>query len=255
MRKRDFAHFIPDELYLKIIYKRTMKKSLNLNNPKTFTEKIQWLKLHDRKPEYTVMVDKYAVKKWVADRIGEQYIIPTLGVWKHFDDIDFDKLPEQFVLKCTHDSGGLVIVTDKKKLDKDSAKRKLEKSLKRNYYWDGREWPYKNVPPQIIAEKYMTDEVEDFCLDGGCSQMQKVEKCLTDYKFFCFNGIPKIAYISKDHAENPTTDFFDMDYNRLPIRMRDPNSDTAPRKPECFEQMKELAEVLSKGIPHLRVDF
>ena len=142
----------------------------NLRNPKTFNEKLQWLKIYDRKSEYTVMVDKYAAKQYVADRIGEQYIIPTLGVWENFDDIDFESLPNQFVLKCTHDSGGLVVYKDKSKLDKAAAKEKIEKSLKRNYYWSGREWPYKNVPPRIIAEKYMTDNCysDDF----------------TDYKFF-----------------------------------------------------------------------
>ena len=164
---------IPDELYLKIRYMRFCHKWLNLTNPQTFNEKLQWLKLYDRKPEYTTMVDKYAVKKFVADIIGAEYIIPTLGVWNHFDEIDFEKLPNQFVLKCTHDSGGLVICKDKAKLDKVAAKKKLETSLKHNYYWSGREWPYKNVKPRIIAENYMT----------GVHSM-----AFYDYKF-CFDGV------------------------------------------------------------------
>lgn len=148
---------LPDKMYLKICYKLATGKKLDLKNPQTFNEKLQWLKLYDRKPEYTRMVDKYEAKKYVAEKIGEEYIIPTLGVWDHFDEIDFDSLPDQFVLKCTHDSGGLVIVRDKAKLDKVAAKQKIEKSLKRNYYYSGREWPYKDVKPRIIAEKYMED--------------------------------------------------------------------------------------------------
>lgn len=148
---------ISDEKVLKRLFKARVGKELNLDNPCTFNEKLQWLKLYDRNSEYTAMVDKYAVKNWVANRIGEEYIIPTFGVWECFDEIDFNDLPNQFVLKCTHDSGGLVIVKDKGKLDKKYAKQKIEKCLKRNYYWLGREWPYKNVPPRIIAEKYMSN--------------------------------------------------------------------------------------------------
>ena len=213
---------------------------MDIDNPTTFNEKLQWLKLHDRKPEYTQMVDKYEAKKYVAEKIGEQYIIPTLGVWDKFDEIDFDSLPNQFVLKCTHDSGGLVVCRDKSKLDFDLVKKKISKSLKQNYFWRGREWPYKNVKPRIIAEKYMEDGENE---------------CLTDYKFFCFGGEPKFMYRSMDKAKDPRTDFFDMDYNRLNMRMRDPNSDIIQQKPENFEKMKELSRILSVGIPHLRVDF
>ena len=244
---RGFFNWMSDEQYLKILYKTRMGKPLNLDNPQTFNEKLQWLKLYDHNPEYTTMVDKYAAKKWVADRIGGEYIIPTLGVWEHFDDIDFDKLPDQFVLKCNHDSGGLVICRNKSKLDINSARKKINKCLKHNYYWGNREWPYKNVQPCIIAEKYMEDTAS--------KNLSESERCLTDYKFFCFNGIPKIVYISKDHASEPSTDFFDMEYAHLPLRMRDPNSETPPAKPNNFGEMKELAEVLSKGIPFLRVDF
>ena len=238
--------WMDDETYLKFVYGIALGKKLNLNNPKTFNEKLQWLKLHDRKDIYTTMVDKYEAKKYVAERIGEEHIIPTLGVWNHFDEIDFDALPDQFVLKCTHDSGGLVICTDKSKFDREAARKKIEHSLKRNFYWFGREWPYKNVPARIIAEKYMSED-----------ENNTESSVLTDYKFFCFDGIPRIVYVSKDKADDPRTDFFDMDFRRLPIKMKDPNSnpDMIPQKPERFEEMKEYAAELAKGIKHLRVDF
>lgn len=238
--------WMDDETYLKFVYRIALGKKLDLNNPKTFNEKLQWLKLNDRKDIYTTMVDKYEAKKYVAERIGAEHIIPTLGVWNHFDEIDFNALPDQFVLKCTHDSGGLVICTDKSKFDRKAARKKIEHSLKRNFYWFGREWPYKNVPARIIAEKYMSED-----------ENNTESSVLTDYKFFCFDGIPRIVYVSKDKADDPRTDFFDMDFKRLPIKMKDPNSnpDMIPQKPERFEEMKEYAAELAKGIKHLRVDF
>ena len=232
--------FVPDDIYLKIIYKLKVGKSLNLDNPQTYTEKLQWLKLHDRNPIYSTMVDKYEAKQYISSVVGENYIIPTIGVWDDFDSIDFDLLPSQFVLKCTHDSGGLIICRDKTNFDKKAARKKIVKSLKNNFYWVGREWPYKNVKPRIIAERYMTPVKEE---------------CLTDYKFFCFDGEPKIIYISKDKAEDPRTDFFDANGHVLPIRMRDPNSDVPPEIPEQLGEMKELARKLSHEIKHLRVDF
>lgn len=231
---------IPDKLYLKTYYSHCFKKKLDLKKPQTFNEKLQWLKLYDRKPIYTTMVDKYAVKKYVAARIGEEYIIPTLGVWDHFDDIDFDNLPNQFVLKCTHDSGGLVICKDKVSFDKKEAKRKIQNCLKRNYYLTGREWPYKNVPRKIIAEKYMEDETGQ----------------LRDYKFYCFNGEPKIIMINSDREIGKTkADYFDMDFNWLDLKWGYEHALVKPLKPINFEKMKELAVVLSKNIPELRVDF
>ena len=240
LASRRMLKWMSDKAFLKLAFRMNTGKKLNLKNPQTFNEKLQWLKLYDRKPEYTRMVDKYEAKKYVAERIGEEYIIPTLGVWDQFEDIDFDALPDQFVLKCTHDSGGLVICRDKSKLDKEAAKGRIDRCLKRNYYYLGREWPYKDVKPRIIAEQYIEDTEDD---------------ALTDYKYFCFNGIPKVMYISKDHGKNPRTDFFDMDFNHLPIRGRDPNADICPTKPNNFCEMKEIAAQLSKGIPHLRVDF
>lgn len=231
--------WMSDEKYLKQKYKKIFGKELDLENPQTFSEKLQWLKLYNRNPEYTKMVDKYEAKKYVASIIGEEYIVPTYGVWNKFSEIDFDSLPNQFVLKTTHDSGGVVICKDKAKFDYKAAKKKLTKSLKRNYYWLGREWPYKNVKPRIIAEKYLED-------DGDA---------LTDYKFFCFSGKPQLMYISKDKSENPGTDFFDMDFKNLSIKMRDENSKKLPSKPEKFYMMQNFAEKLSYVAPHLRVDF
>ena len=234
------SHIVPDKQYLKLIgYTKGIK--INFENPMTFNEKLQWLKLYDRNPEYTRMVDKYEAKRYVAEKIGEQYIIPTLGVWDDPEDIDFNKLPDKFVLKCNHNSGkGMVICKDKSTLDLEKVKKGLKEGLKQNYYLTSREWPYKDVKRRVIAEQFM--------IDGE-------NECLTDYKFFCFGGEPKFMYRSMDNAVDPHTDFFDMNYNRLDMRMRDPNSDSVPPKPECFEEMKRLARVLSANIPHLRVDF
>lgn len=241
--KTKFKHYIPDRIYLCILFKKLMGRRLNLQNPQTFSEKLQWLKLYDRRPEYTTMVDKYAVKKYVSDKIGEQYIIPTLGVWESFDEIDFSKLPNQFVLKCTHDSGGLVICKNKNTFDIQDAKAKIEKSLKNNYYYSSREWPYKKVKPRIIAEEYMEDT-------------QTSE--LRDYKFFCFNGKVKMLFIASDRqSKNEETkfDFFDIDFKHIDVRNGHPNASVPPEKPSQFELMKTLAEKLSVDIPQVRVDF
>lgn len=240
--QRGVFNWMSDERYIKIAFKILVSKPLNLENPRTFNEKLQWIKIHDRRPEYTMMVDKYAVKEFVAKKIGEKYVIPTLGVWNHFDDIDFDLLPNQFVLKCTHDSGGLVICKDKKQLDKVKAKKKIEECLKHNYYYGQREWPYKNVPHRIIAEAYMEDTTT---------------KELRDYKFFTFDGKVKAMYVATDRGSKGETrfDFFDADYNHLPFTNAHPNADRLPRKPSSFEEMQDLATKLSKGIPQVRVDF
>ena len=180
LTSRGFLNFLPDETILKIKFKDRIGKELNLKKPKTFNEKLQWLKLYDRNPAYTKLVDKYEVRKHIAKTIGQEYLIPLLGVWDTFEDINFSKLPNQFVLKCTHDSGGLIICTDKNRLDIDAARKKINKCLKRNYYYPGREWPYKNVKPRIICEKYMVDE-------SGTE--------LKDYKFMCFNGEVKCIFV------------------------------------------------------------
>ena len=220
-----------------------MGTKLNLKNPRTFNEKLQWLKLHDRKPFYTDMVDKYLAKEYVSKIIGNEYIIPTLGVWNHFDDIDFERLPNRFVLKCTHDSGGVVICKDKQAFDYKNAEKVLEYSLKQKFYLQTREWPYKNVKPRIIAEEYLED-----------NELKE----LRDYKFFCFDGQVKALFVASDRqnkAEETKFDFFDPSYNFLKIVNGHPNSEIPPSKPKNFEKMIELAEKLSKDIPHVRCDF
>lgn len=234
---------LSDEDYLKRRYKAIFKRELNLDNPQMYTEKLQWIKLYDRNPLYTTMVDKYEAKKYVAQIIGDDYIIPTLGVWDYFDDIDFDTLPNQFVLKCTHDSGGIVICKDKGTFNRQDAKIKIEKSLKNSFFWIGREWPYKNVKPRIIAETYMED---------------RETSELRDYKFFSFDGITRALFIATDRqaaGEDTKFDFFDEKFNHLPFTNGHPNAKVPPSKPKCFDEMIQIANTLSKGFPHLRVDL
>lgn len=237
----DFA-FMSDKTYISLFYRGMIGKSLNLDNPITYNEKLQWLKLNYRKPELTTMVDKYEVRQYVADRIGEQYLIPCIGVWNSFDEIPFNDLPNRFVLKCTHDSHSVIICKDKQCFDYQTAKQKLTNALKRNYYYEGRQWPYKNVKPRIIAEEYMEDTN-----DGE----------LRDYKIFAFDGCAKALFIATDRSvHSPKFDFFDMDFNCLHIKqVGHPNADVLPHKPEKLAEMKELADILSKGLPQVRVDF
>ena len=239
--ERDWFRWLPDKYCLHLMYWARLNKRLNLKTPQTLNEKMQWLKLYDRKPVYTTMVDKYEAKIYAAERIGPEYIIPTLGVWERFEDIDFDALPQQFVLKCTHDSGGLAIVKDKNNWDREAAKKKIEKSLKRNYYLHGREWPYKNVKPRIIAESYLED------LETGE---------LRDYKWYCFQGMPKLMAIFCGRSKGATTaDYFDTDFQPLALNWGYKNAVVPPKKPENFEKMQQFAELLSKDMPFLRVDF
>ena len=241
LMSKGFFNFLSDEKYLKLKYRIIFGKRLDLNNPKTFNEKLQWLKLYDRKDLYTKLVDKYEVKKYVANIIGSECIIPTIGVYDNFDEIDFNCLPNQFVIKCTHDSGGLVIVKDKNKLDIKSARRKINKSLKKNFYYLGREWPYKNVKPRIIIEKYM----EDSNLDD-----------LRDYKFFCFHGVPKFMFVATDRQIGKTKfNFYDLNFKLLPFVQGHPNDMRKIEKPVSFNKMVEYAKKLSQDIPHVRVDF
>ena len=243
MIKELAKRLMPDRLYLKMKYKHVFHRRLDLKNPKTYNEKLQWIKLYDRKDIYTKLVDKYEVKDYVSKAVGDEYIIPTLGVWNHFDEIDFNSLPEQFVLKCTHDSGGLVIVTDKSRINMVEARKKIEKCLNNNLYYYDREWPYKNVKPRIIAEQYMED--------------QETHE-LRDYKIFTFNGKAKILFVATERqTENEETkfDFFDTNFNHLDIRNGHPNAAIPPQKPEHFDEMIYLAEQLSVNIPTLRCDF
>lgn len=238
-----FAPFFSDKRFVQWKYYLNFKKKLDLDNPQTFNEKLQWLKLYDRHDEYTKMVDKYEAKKYVASIIGEEYIIPTLGVYNSFEEIDFEKLPNQFVLKCTHNSGGIIICKDKSTLDVEKANQLMSKWLNVNPYWKNREYPYKDVPPRIIAEKYMEDE-------SGYE--------LKDYKFFCFNGDVKMLFVASDRGfqtEETKFDFFDLNWNHLPFTNGHPNSTRSIKKPSHFEEMIEMAKRLSEGIPHVRVDL
>ena len=235
---------LPDEMFIRLNYLRRMKQWPDLKNPTTYNEKLQWLKLHDRQQLYTQLVDKYAVRRFVAERIGGEYLIPLVGgPWDSFDEIDFDALPEKFVLKCTHDSGGLLICRDKRTLDREKARRRISQSLQQNFYHHNREWPYKDVRPRIIAEAYMED--------ASTSELR-------DYKFFCFGGEPKMLFVASDRqtaGEKTKFDFFDMDYNHLDLRNGHPNAAVPPEKPAQFGLMRELAQKLSQGIPHVRVDL
>ena len=241
LASRGFFDNMPDEQYLKKVYRYSLGCEPDFEHPKNFNEKLNWMKLHDRNPLYTQLVDKYEVKRFVAERIGAEHVVPLVGgPWDSVDEIDFDKLPEQFVLKCTHDSGSVLVCRDRSVFDRESAKAKLSKALRRNYYWSNREWPYRDVKPRVIAEA---------CLDSGDASD------LLDYKCFCFHGETKILYISNDHGADPRTDFYDMEFRRLPIRMKDPNSINGYPKPACFDELKQLAARLSEGLTHVRVDF
>lgn len=233
---------MPDREYLQRRFRAELGRNLNLDSPQTFNEKLQWLKLYNRKPEYTVMVDKYKVREYIAQTLGEEYLIPLLGVWDDPDEIDFDALPDQFVLKCNHNSGsGMCICKNKSKLDIPKVKEELRKGLKENYYIRHREWPYKDVPRKIIAEKYMVDASGD----------------LKDYKFYCFDGAMKFLMINSDrNSDKPTkADYFDRDFNWLDFTWGYSHAEVHPEKPEQFEKMVAIAEKLSKGLPHIRVDL
>lgn len=232
---------LSDENFLKLSYRAYLGNKLDLDNPKTFNEKLQWLKLHDRNPKYNELVDKQMVKEYIAKEIGEEYVIPTLGVWNSVEEIEFDKLPKQFVLKCTHDSGSTIVCKDKDKFDFEVAKKKLSKKMKKNLFWWGREWPYKDLKPRIIAEEYMED----------CATEE-----LRDYKWYCFDGEPNVLMVNTDRSKGKTkADYFDMDYEYLQLNWGYPHATNIPQKPEQFGKMKQIAAILSANIPHVRVDF
>ncbi|MBE6651195.1 MAG: glycosyl transferase [Ruminococcaceae bacterium] len=240
--KLGFYNHLSDREYLEKEYKAVMGYPMDFDNPKRFTEKLQWLKVYNRKPIYSDMVDKYKAKEFVAQRIGEEHIIPLLGVWDRFEDIDFDVLPDQFVLKCNHDSAGLVICKDKSKLNKKAAAKKLNRCLKRDYSFLGKEWPYKNVKPKIIAEKYMID-----------SETNE----LRDYKFFCCNGKVKCFRIDFDRFIAHKTNYYDPQGNPMMFGLADypPDYTRDVKIPKNLDKMIEYAEILSSDTPFLRVDF
>jgi len=232
---------ISDESFIKMKYKQIRGTELNLKQPQTFNEKIQYLKLHDRKEYYTNLVDKYEVRKFVKEKLGEEFLIPLLGVWEKFEQIDFSKLPNEFVLKCTHDSGGVVICKDKNTFNFKEAKKKIQKSLKTNYYYKGREWPYKNVKPRIIAEEYMIDE-------SGTE--------LKDYKIFNFNGIPKLIEVDYGRFTQHKRNLYDPEWNYMDLMIEYPNDETYRiSKPENMEEMLKCARKLSEQFPFMRTDF
>ena len=234
---------MPDEEFIKRKFKATMEKELDLQNPQTFNEKLQWIKLYDRKPEYTMMVDKYRVREYIKELLGEEYLIPLLGVWDNPDDIDFDALPDQFVLKCNHNSGlGMCICKDKSKLDIKKVREELKKGLAQDYYLTGREWPYKNVLRKIICEQYMED--------------QETQE-LRDYKFYCIHGEVKCVMINTDRQADSATkaDYYDKKYNWLNFTWGYEHADIPPEKPLNFEKMIELAEILATDLLEARIDF
>ena len=239
-----FFYLLPDRIYLQIVFRLEMGYKLDLDNPQTFSEKLQWLKLYNRKPEYTTMVDKAAVKEYVAKIIGKEHIIPTLGVWDRFEDIDFDSLPNQFVLKTTHGGGntGVVICKDKSSFDMASAKAKLNKSLRSCIYRRYKEWPYKDVKHKIIAEEYITDSNGE----------------LNDYKFSTYNGEATDVMICLERNSGDTKFyFFDSNWNLLRYNKRGksaPSDFTVPR-PQNMDKMFDIAAALSTNIPYLRVDL
>ncbi len=238
------ARLFSDKRFLQIKFRLEMGQKLDLDNPKTFNEKLQWLKLYNRKSEYTTMVDKYAVKDYVANIIGKEHIIPTLGLWNSVDEIDWDTLPNQFVLKTTHGGGGggVVICKDKATFDKKKARKTLQKSLDGDIYLNYREWPYKDVPKRIIAEEFMTNNGKD----------------LEDYKIHCFNGEPKFILVCSNRYGKGAMidDFYTPEWELMDVRRPGhPKSKKASEAPKLLNQMLELAKILSKDIPFLRVDF
>lgn len=238
---RGFFNSWSDEKFIKYEFKVTYGREMDLKNPQTFNEKLNWMKLYYRLPLFSKMADKYEVKKLVSQKIGEKYVVPLYNVWERPEEIDFDALPEQFVLKCTHNSGaGRCVCKDKKQLDLTEVKNELNRGLKQNYFFPLREWPYKNIKPRIIAEKFLDDHT-------GRHE-------LTDYKFMCFNGEPKIVYLT-NKAKVIFENFYDMNFQPLDINRGFMRLSPEFEKPAEFEELKQLAKKLAEGLPFVRVDF
>ncbi len=231
---------LSDEAYLKFRFIIRVKRKLDLNNPETFNDKLQWLKLHDRNPKYPDMTDKLSARKMFADKFGEEYLVPLLGVWDDVEDIDFDKLPNQFVLKCSHDSGSFLICKDKNTFNIKKAKKHFKRKLKQNYFYKAREWSYKELKPKIMCEKYITDGT-------------KVG--LKDYKIFCFHGEPKFIRIQDIAAKGTLKRSYDLNWKRIKDDMGFLLDDFTDKKPAKFDKMIEMTRVFSEGFIHLRMDF
>lgn len=247
-----YNRYASDKAYITKKYKEVFGRKPDLRNPVTFNEKLQWLKLYNRNPQFTQMVDKYRVREYITAHVGAEYLIPSLGVWDDPDQIDFDTLPDKFVLKCTHNSGrGTCICQDKSVLNIEQVKQDLRSGLAQNYYLTSREWPYKNVPRKIVGEKFMVDDANN-----------DPSKALIDYKVFTFNGEPKLIYVYQSaHTEdcgkpiNTYCDVFDLNWNPVPIHQNFGNDPITPTKPKHLADMLTLSRKLSAGIPFLRVDF
>ncbi|MCI8497481.1 MAG: glycosyl transferase [Clostridiales bacterium] len=238
---RFFINHIPDSIYLRWYYRQRTGRTLHLHPPVRFTEKLQWLKLHDHQPIYSQLADKYEVRRYVADTIGDQYLIPLIGVYDRFEEIDFDQLPNQFVLKCTHDSGGLVICKDKKSLDRPAAALKIGRCMANNYYYHAREWAYKKIRPRIVCEQYMVDE-------SGTE--------LKDYKIFCFHGEPKLIQVDLGRYAQHKRNFYSIDWELLPMQYVKPSgAEIVVPKPPHLDEMLDCARKLTCGFPFVRADF
>lgn len=236
----DKLSFLPDKPYLKLVFRIKTGRKLNLKNPTGFNEKQNWLKLYEKHPEYTQLVDKLAVREHITEKLGEEYLFPLLGSWDSFDSIDFSALPKRFVLKCNHDSGSVKVVEDKDKLDKKELKTFFDDRMKMNSFHIGREYPYKDIKPCILCEQYM--EAED-----GTG--------INDYKFFCFDGEPEMMFVATDRATDVKFDFYDMNFTHLDLYNLHPNSEREIQKPQTFEEMKELCRKLTKGMKFVRLDL
>ena len=238
-----FQKQMPDRVYLKMLYYVRLGQKLDLNNPKTFNEKLNWLKLNDRNPLYTELADKYEVRKFVSDVIGEKYLIPLIGVWNSVEEIDLQQLPNQFVLKCTHDSASVVICKDKTDFDYEDAKKKLSEAMHINYFYYSREWPYKDIKPRIIAEKYITDE-------SGTE--------LKDYKIYCFNGHPQLIQVDFGRFVKHERNLYTTNWQYIDQVIEYPsNHNVQIKKPENLQEMLSLSQVLATkiGCPSIRTDF
>lgn len=234
---------LPDKVYLKLQYKYTTGKKLNLKEPKTYGEKLQWLKLYDRKPYYTTLADKYEVREYIKNRIGEKYLVPILGHWDNAESINFEKLPQKFVLKCNHDSKSVIVCYDKDSLNIQDTINHFKKKLKNNAFYYGREWPYKNIKPLVIAEEMLVDETGND---------------LKDYKVMCFNGEPKLIQIHKDRFnenEEYTIDYYDINWNKTNITANTICSKEKMDKPEFLKEMLYLSKKLSQDLPQARIDW